>query len=298
MSKNGTQMPDLDQHLDRILADMTENVPPVPDDFRQRWRQAVRLEAEASDRFEGKAEHTIADAKQSAATAFRKKPVRFLRFLQFVSVFLFVLGGVLAAGPSLFIWQGPSVSAHYKDALSTAILPEPTGTNLMMPLPEADLRGTDAVLSAESAMEETITKSDAAPDLNGEEATGTGAYILDAQSGKTVPAGHLKNSLLPAEPASYAIEAKTAEDQEESSDFERVEEVADTAASEEGDQADRSTASEVTEEADDVTVSEGGKKAADTAVSVLPRQIGGAALMILSVLILILARRRQRHASS
>ena len=298
MSKNGTQMPDLDQHLDLIFADMAEDVPPVPDDFRQRWRQAVRLEAKASDRFEGKAEHTIADAKPAAAAAFPPKTARFLRCLQVAALFLFVLGGVLAAGPSLFIQQEVSHSVHYKDAPSAAVLPEATGTNLMMPLPEADLRGTDAVLSAESAMEETIRKSDAAPDLNGEEATGTGAYILDAQSGKTVSAGHLKNSLLPAEPASYAIEAKAAEDQEESSDFERVEEMADTAASEEGDQADRSTASEVTEGANDITVSEGGKKAADTAVSVLPRQIGGAALMVLSVLILILARRRQRHVSS
>ena len=67
MRKDDTQMPDSDPRLDRILADMAEDVPPVPDDFRQRWRQAVRMEMEASDRFEGKPERTAADAKPAAA---------------------------------------------------------------------------------------------------------------------------------------------------------------------------------------------------------------------------------------
>ena len=272
MSKNGTPMSDPDQHLDRILSDMAEDVPPVPDDVRQRWRQAVRLEMEAAapDLSEAKALQTSADTKTRTNTDAVVRSARFLRFLQVAAVFLFVLGGVMAGRPSLFLRQEAAVSPSYQDAHPAAHLPKATE------MPSAS--------------------------------PGAGTYVLNAQRDKTFSSDYLKDSLLSAEPATYAMDAGTAEEETFSPDFERTEEADSTAVSEEGNQAD-DTAFEDTEEADVATASEAGKQAEDSVASddskktddtasALPLRIGGLALILLSVLILMLSRRRQCRASS
>ena len=211
----------------------------------------------------------------------------------------------MAAGPSLFLRQGAPVSAGYMNAPSSTGLPQAAEKPLTTSLPEAALRESGAVLSAESGMEEAESQFDAAPDLTGMETPGAGTYVLDAQRGKTVSSGYLKDSLLSAEPASYALRAGTAGEETVSPDSEGAKEAADAAVSEDTEEAAVDAASEDTEEAADAAAepenqaeTDGGKETADSAASLLFWQVGGLALMLLSVLLLLLSRRRKRNPST
>ncbi|MBR3334467.1 MAG: hypothetical protein IKG23_09280 [Clostridia bacterium] len=77
------QTPVTDAELDAALAQMAEEVPPMPADFHDRWMNAVRAEA-------GNA--------ASAEEPERKQPVsvvRLTRILSVAAVFLFLIGGTL-----------------------------------------------------------------------------------------------------------------------------------------------------------------------------------------------------------
>lgn len=77
------QMPVTDAELDAALAQMAEEVPPMPADFHARWMNAVRAEAE-----------NTAPAEEPAP----KQPlsiVRWTRILSVAAVFVFLIGGTL-----------------------------------------------------------------------------------------------------------------------------------------------------------------------------------------------------------
>ena len=77
------QMPVTDTELDEALAQMAEEVPPMPADFLARWMNAVRAEAGST-----------APAGESVP----KQPlsiVRWTRILSVAAVFVFLIGGTL-----------------------------------------------------------------------------------------------------------------------------------------------------------------------------------------------------------
>ena len=77
------QMPVTDVELDAALAQMAEEVPPMPADFHARWMNAVRAEAGST-----------APAEEPV----RKQPVsivRWTRILSVAAVFVFLIGGTL-----------------------------------------------------------------------------------------------------------------------------------------------------------------------------------------------------------
>lgn len=77
------QMPVTDAELDAALAQMAEEVPPMPADFHARWMNAVRAEAGST---------------ASTEEPVRKQPVsivRWTRILSVAAVFVFLIGGTL-----------------------------------------------------------------------------------------------------------------------------------------------------------------------------------------------------------
>ena len=77
------QMPVTDAELDAALAQMAEEVPPMPADFHDRWMNAVRAEAGSTAPAEEPApKHTLSI-------------VRWTRILSVAAVFVFLIGGTL-----------------------------------------------------------------------------------------------------------------------------------------------------------------------------------------------------------
>ena len=77
------QMPVTDAELDAALAQMAEEVPPMPADFHDRWMNAVRAEA-----------GSIAPAEEPAPKH-TLSIVRLTRILSIAAVFVFLIGGTL-----------------------------------------------------------------------------------------------------------------------------------------------------------------------------------------------------------
>lgn len=79
---NGAELPDLDAEL----AEMAEEVPPMPADFHARWTQAVREDAE-------KRREPETVQKAGKAVTFTKGP--WFRALSVAAVFVFLIGGTM-----------------------------------------------------------------------------------------------------------------------------------------------------------------------------------------------------------
>ena len=105
-----------DEQLNRLLSNLAQDVPPVPDSFRHNWRQVVRHE---KDTIKSSPEMTSIPV---GATPLEKEPsvpspgnveqlhspftkkLHLQRFMGVAAIMLFLLGGTMLAFPSLFVF--------------------------------------------------------------------------------------------------------------------------------------------------------------------------------------------------
>ena len=138
------QMPVTDAELDAALAQMAEEVPPMPADFHDRWMNAVRAEAGSTAPAEEPApKHTLSI-------------VRWTRILSVAAVFVFLIGGTLLYRNSKKSLSSPvSFEAEKQDAVETAVEPatELAAGAVMETAEEAEEAAVEEPLMMESYMQ-------------------------------------------------------------------------------------------------------------------------------------------------
>ena len=138
------QMPVTDAELDAALAQMAEEVPPMPADFHDRWMNAVRAEAGSTAPAEEPApKHTLSI-------------VRWTRILSVAAVFVFLIGGTLLYRNSKKSLSFPvSFEAEKQDAVETAVEPatELAAGAVMETAEEAEEAAAEEPLMMESYMQ-------------------------------------------------------------------------------------------------------------------------------------------------
>ena len=138
------KMPVTDAELDAALAQMAEEVPPMPADFHDRWMNAVRAEAGSTAPAEEPApKHTLSI-------------VRWTRILSVAAVFVFLIGGTLLYRNSKKSLSSPvSFEAEKQDAVETAVEPatELAAGAVMETAEEAEEAAAEEPLMMESYMQ-------------------------------------------------------------------------------------------------------------------------------------------------
>ena len=138
------QIPVTDAELDAALAQMAEEVPPMPADFHDRWMNAVRAEAGSTAPAEEPApKHTLSI-------------VRWTRILSVAAVFVFLIGGTLLYRNSKKSLSSPvSFEAEKQDAVETAVEPatELAAGAVMETAEEAEEAAAEEPLMMESYMQ-------------------------------------------------------------------------------------------------------------------------------------------------
>ena len=138
------QMPVTDAELDAALAQMAEEVPPMPADFHDRWMNAVRAEAGST-----------APAEEPAPKN-TLSVVRLTRILSIAAVFVFLIGGTLLYRNSKKSLSSPvSFEAEKQDAVETAVEPatELAAGAVMETAEEAEEAAAEEPLMMESYMQ-------------------------------------------------------------------------------------------------------------------------------------------------
>ena len=179
-----------DPELDAELAQMAEEVPPMPADFHDRWMNAIRAEAQQT-----------AAAPEEKAGRKTASPVRWTRMLSVAAVFVFLIGGTVLyrnSGGTLNSTTGKNQTA---EMLMTAEIPEDSG----MAEPEADSIQTDAEEAAWIQEEPAALQTDTA--------AGAALYASSAKKtektetfGSTAANGSLDTFLYEAEAFDAAAE--------------------------------------------------------------------------------------------
>ena len=138
------QMPVTDAELDAALAQMAEEVPPMPADFHDRWMNAVRAEAGSTAPAEEPApKHTLSI-------------VRWTRILSVAAIFVFLIGGTLLYRNSKKSLSSPvSFEAEKQDTVETAVEPatEIAAGAVMETAEEAEEAAAEEPLMMESYMQ-------------------------------------------------------------------------------------------------------------------------------------------------
>ena len=214
------QMPVTDAELDAALAQMAEEVPPMPADFHDRWMNAVRAEAGSTAPAEEPApKHTLSI-------------VRWTRILSVAAVFVFLIGGTLLYRNSKKSLSSPvSFEAEKQDAVETAVEPatELAAGAVMETAEEAEEAAAEEPLMMESYMQAAAVDGAAgapeeAEDRQDLKAAGAVPNTFAAAS-KTKPA---EAAGIDAEEADYAMEAAEFEEEPamEAAVYEAAEEAA------------------------------------------------------------------------
>ena len=212
------QMPVTDAELDAALAQMAEEVPPMPADFHDRWMNAVRAEAGSTAPAEEPApKHTLSI-------------VRWTRILSVAAVFVFLIGGTLLYRNSKKSLSSPvSLEAEKQDAVETAVEPatELAAGAVMETAEEAEEAAAEEPLMMESYMQ--------AAAVDGAAGVPADAEAEDREALKA--AGAVQNAFTAApkeaaetdaEEADYAMEAAEFEEEPamEAAAYEAAEEAA------------------------------------------------------------------------
>ncbi|MBQ6514549.1 MAG: hypothetical protein IJI09_07470 [Clostridia bacterium] len=138
------QMLVTDAELDAALAQMAEEVPPMPANFHDRWMNAVRAEAGSTAPAEEPApKHTLSI-------------VRWTRILSVAAVFVFLIGGTLLYRNSKKSLSSPvSFEAEKQDTVETAVEPatELAAGAVMETAEEAEEAAAEEPLMMESYMQ-------------------------------------------------------------------------------------------------------------------------------------------------
>ncbi len=193
------QMPVTDAELDTALAQMAEEVPPMPADFHDRWMNAVRAEAGSTAPAEGP------DPKHTLSI------VRWTRILSIAAVFVFLIGGTLLYRNSKkSLTSAVPFEAEKQEAAETAIEPaaELAAGAVKETAEEAEEAAAEEPLMMESYMQAAAVDGAAGAPAEVEErqdlkAAGAEPNTLTAAS-KTKPA---EAAEINTEEADYTIEA-------------------------------------------------------------------------------------------
>ena len=207
MKKTETeQLPVTDAELDAVLAQMAEDVPPMPADFHDKWMNAVRAEAR----------QTVPAAEEPAPEKKTVSIVRWTRILSVAAVFVFLIGGTLLYRSSKKSLSVP-YAAEKREAVETAASPADGGE------PEAAAAGETlsmeeepvmavSWMQASAAYEDTAEEAEAEEDSTAHAMKATGsvqnAYSAPAAEGASYEA---EEAAYEAE-ADYAAEADWAEE--------------------------------------------------------------------------------------
>ena len=148
-----------DPVLDAELAQMAEEVPPMPADFHEKWMKAVRAEAQKRA---PAAESTETEAKAPVSIT------RWTRILSVAAVFVFLIGGTILYRNSRKTLTNAAFRTEAKNAvmLSAEV---PAAGAVPEGQEETEASGKDAIegavmMAAESAVEETVFEEAAVPD--------------------------------------------------------------------------------------------------------------------------------------
>ena len=267
--------------LDRELAQMAGEVPPMPADFHQKWMSAVREEA----------------AGRQAPPSRERKTTPWLRWLSTAAVFVFLIGGTMIYRASKNSRNAPAAAVEREAPAETAVVAE-----------EAEERSApeeEAVPAAAGAFSSAADTEAAPPALGmySSEPAEEAAYEMDmayeadagsanepmlfAAAEKSAPVMASQNSAAPeeAEEAAEAEEAVEAAEAEPPAEPEPAEEPALA-------QAEENTAPE--EAAEPAKDDLGGflKDMGDFLLAALPYLLGAAALALL--LSYLLTRKKRR----
>ena len=214
------QMPVTDAELDAALAQMAEEVPPMPADFHARWTNAVRAEAGSTAPAEEPApKHTLSI-------------VRWTRILSVAAVFVFLIGGTLLYRNSKkTLTSSAPFAAEERKAAETAVEPtaELAAGAVMETAEEAEEAAAEEPLMMESYMQAAVDGAAEAPaDAKAEdrEALKAAGAVQNAFTAapKAKPA---EAAEIVAEEADYAMEAAYEEEPAmEAAAYEAAEEAA------------------------------------------------------------------------
>ena len=215
------QMPVTDAELDAALAQMAEEVPPMPADFHDRWMNAVRAEAGSTAPAEEPApKHTLSI-------------VRWTRILSVAAVFVFLIGGTLLYRNSKKSLSSPvSFEAEKQDTVETAVEPatELAAGAVMETAEEAEEAAAEEPLMMESYMQAAAVDGAAGVPADAEaedrEALKAAGAVQNAFTAapKAKPAEAAETD---AEEADYAMEAAYEEESAmEAAAYEAAEEAA------------------------------------------------------------------------
>jgi len=211
------QMPVTDAELDAALAQMAEEVPPMPADFHDRWMNAVRAEAGSTAPAEEPApKHTLSI-------------VRWTRILSVAAIFVFLIGGTLLYRNSKKSLSSPvSFEAEKQDTVETAVEPatELAAGAVMETAEEAEEAAAEEPLMMESYMQ--------AAAVDGAAGVPADAEAEDREALKAAGAVQNAFTIAPkeaaetdAEEADYAMEAAYEEESAmEAAAYEAAEEAA------------------------------------------------------------------------
>ena len=150
--KENEMKPQADPVLDAELAQMAEEVPPMPSDFHEKWMNAVRAEAQKS-----------APAAENTDKTEAKPPVsltRWTRILSIAAVFVFLIGGTILYRNSRKTLTTAAFRTEAKNAVMAAEEMTAAGT-VSDEREEAEFPGGNAaegavMMAAESAVSETV----------------------------------------------------------------------------------------------------------------------------------------------
>lgn len=204
--KNTDETLRTDPELDAVLAEMSDEVPPMPADFHSRWMSAVRAEA--------------GNAAPAAEEGPRKAPVslaRWTRILSVAAVFVFLIGGTVIYRNSRKTLSFTPAAKESQAVMAAGEAPTADGEE---PLQMLSAEPEAAVMEEAVEMEEAMAK-DAAMDAayvedgfaaNGAaedaEADGAAAPALFAMSAEPKAAAKSAGEAHEAEAAEEAYEAE------------------------------------------------------------------------------------------
>lgn len=145
-----------DPVLDAELAQMAEEVPPMPADFHEKWMNAVRSEAQQS-----------ASAVENTETKAPVSLIRWTRILSIAAVFVFLIGGTILYRNSQKTLTSAAFRTEAKNSVMLSVEAPAAGAipeeREETEAPEKDAAEGAVMIAAESAETEMVMEEYAVP---------------------------------------------------------------------------------------------------------------------------------------
>ena len=155
--KENEMKPQADPVLDAELAQMAEEVPPMPADFHEKWMNAVRSEARQS-----------APAVENTEIKAPVSLTRWTRILSIAAVFVFLIGGTILYRNSQETLSSAAFRTEAKNAVMLSVEAPAAGAvseeREEAEAPEKDAAEGAVMMAGESAVSETVFEDYAVPE--------------------------------------------------------------------------------------------------------------------------------------